>query len=629
MTKKTIQLEKTLLVRKLQSRTRRSKGVVLLIVLGMLSLFTVLIVSFVVFSSQVSQSSSASEQRRNTELLAAPPIDAAVLQLIVGTDDHKSAAFKNSFMEDFYGIDGEQMRVGHRRGGSILAPYDVIVYPQVAAGQLLLPLLPNNQPRTTLFKFPTNMAYWHYDGNPVSVAAPPGRSDGTPITQVTGPRYQVLKPYLDDAFAGRILTFEEGPLANISFRVVRSFGIDNGTPDGGLSVNNSPEYALAGNFVIDLSEIGDETIMINGIAENLYDVAANDPNRLLFDPGPDGQAGVPGNPVLGYPGSDDIGYRFVLNGTVFNGRGANPAGVTGVIRGAGSLDPNAEIEFTLNSRLTGNIYQGGNLPQEFDEAWDAADLENIFLAWQPSDHRHAILTNTNQVYSGVDAARLNQQMGQLIIPSFHRPAVINYLMNSPIRIPGDALDPNSTMPPYQEVTFADIRARVGSPQPNDLLRLQYLVTRLRRATLRPLNFPHAYAASLANDMDGDGDPFDGAPEFTGTNPVAILNQTIDLQAPIPQVVNQIQQLATWLINGPWDIDNDGDGLPDSIWVDFNLPVVAGPDGKQLKPMVAFLIEDMDGKINVNVHGSYNQLFNNRFTVGPTNPTTPAEYNQAN
>ena len=73
-------------------------GVVLLIVLGMLSLFTVLVISFVVFSSQVAQSSSASETRRLNELLPDPPIDGAVLQLVVGTNDSNSAAYGASLM---------------------------------------------------------------------------------------------------------------------------------------------------------------------------------------------------------------------------------------------------------------------------------------------------------------------------------------------------------------------------------------------------------------------------------------------------------------------------------------------------------------------------------------------------
>ena len=617
--------------------TARRAGVVLLVVLGMLSLFTVLIVSFVVFSSQVADSSRSSEERRITELLPEPPIDGAILQLIVGTNDSKSAAFGNSFMEDYFGGDGQEMRVGHRRGGSITPPESGVAYPPLAGGQLLLPRLGNGRPQTTLFKFPTNLAYWHYDGNSGVIALPPGRrSDGNPITRITTAdvRYNALKPFLDDAFSGRILTFVEGPLAKISFRLIRTFGIENGTPDSGVTVNNAVEYGLAGNFVIDLSEIGEETIMIDGVPEQLYDIAENDPNRLLYDPGADGLPGMAGNRVFGAPGSDDIGYRFILNGGVFNGRGVNPSGLTGVDRGTLPADPGAEIEFTFNTRLTGAAYRGGTANPELDEAWDAADWENLFLAWQPSDHRRPILNVANQVYTGVDAAELNRQLGQHVIPSFHRPSIINYLMNAPIYIPDDfvAVSPprnDPTGPNYIERTFADIRASAGSPLPDDLVRLQYLVTRIRRATLRPLNFPHEYSASLANDLNGDGDPFDGSPEFSGSNPVSILNQTIDLTAPLPTVVTQIEQLARWLINGPWDVDNDGDGLPDSVWVDFNLPVVAGPDGKLLKPMLAPLIEDMDGRINVTYAGSYNQLFNDRFRTGPTNPTNNAQYDQTN
>ncbi len=54
--------------------------------------------------------------------------------------------------------------------------------------------------------------------------------------------------------------------------------------------------------------------------------------------------------------------------------------------------------------------------------------------------------------------------------------------------------------------------------------------------------------------------------------------------------------------GPWDIDNDGDGTPDSIWVDLGLPVQTSKDGRQYRPLFAILCRDMDGRLNVNVHG---------------------------
>lgn len=57
----------------------------------------------------------------------------------------------------------------------------------------------------------------------------------------------------------------------------------------------------------------------------------------------------------------------------------------------------------------------------------------------------------------------------------------------------------------------------------------------------------------------------------------------------------------WYVNGPWDVDNDGDGVPDSVWIDLGFPVQTAPDGRRYKPLFAILCEDMDGRLNVNVH----------------------------
>jgi hypothetical protein len=47
------------------------------------------------------------------------------------------------------------------------------------------------------------------------------------------------------------------------------------------------------------------------------------------------------------------------------------------------------------------------------------------------------------------------------------------------------------------------------------------------------------------------------------------------------------------------------GGNDSIWIDIGAPIVTGPDGKRYKPLVAALVLDLDGRLNLNVHG--NQL----------------------
>ncbi len=56
------------------------------------------------------------------------------------------------------------------------------------------------------------------------------------------------------------------------------------------------------------------------------------------------------------------------------------------------------------------------------------------------------------------------------------------------------------------------------------------------------------------------------------------------------------------INGPWDVDNDGDGVTDSVWIDVGMPEVTF-DGTRCQPLVAMMIVDLDSRANVNVHGS--------------------------
>ncbi|MBI1915287.1 MAG: hypothetical protein HYS12_11190 [Planctomycetes bacterium] len=47
----------------------------------------------------------------------------------------------------------------------------------------------------------------------------------------------------------------------------------------------------------------------------------------------------------------------------------------------------------------------------------------------------------------------------------------------------------------------------------------------------------------------------------------------------------------------------GRGGNDSIWIDLGFPVVDGPEGRKLKPLFAALVVDLDGRVNLNVHGN--------------------------
>ena len=143
------------------------------------------------------------------------------------------------------------------------------------------------------------------------------------------------------------------------------------------------------------------------------------------------------------------------------------------------------------------------------------------------------------------------------IPSLHRPALVNYWLAS--------------------------RGATGN------------ATTLRKVLLRPLPLDHPSFPSnnknwnTSDDINGDG----------------VLNI-----GP-----------ATWETAGAamlWDVDNDGDGRPDSVWADFGFPVETAPDGRRYKPMIAILCLDLDSRLNLNVHGNVNH----NTLVYPTPPVPP-------
>ena len=79
------------------------------------------------------------------------------------------------------------------------------------------------------------------------------------------------------------------------------------------------------------------------------------------------------------------------------------------------------------------------------------------------------------------------------------------------------------------------------------------------------------------------------------------------------------------ITGPWDVDNDNDGSPDSVWVDLGAPVQTAPDGTQFKPLFAILCLDMDGRLNINAHGNSTQYTFANPTVAPNFPFNNPQY----
>lgn len=107
------------------------------------------------------------------------------------------------------------------------------------------------------------------------------------------------------------------------------------------------------------------------------------------------------------------------------------------------------------------------------------------------------------------------------------------------------------------------------------------------------------------------EPYDG---FDSANP--FLAQIVQSQAFSPSdsgtiatgsCVRASYQSAPPSLANPAPVDNDGDGTLDSYWLDFGFPVVRDSAGVVCKPRAAVLVLDLDGRVNVNAHGSPAEL----------------------
>ena len=52
-----------------------------------------------------------------------------------------------------------------------------------------------------------------------------------------------------------------------------------------------------------------------------------------------------------------------------------------------------------------------------------------------------------------------------------------------------------------------------------------------------------------------------------------------------------------------DVDSDLDGENDAVWIDIGIPTQTDSFGRKYQPLVAYRIIDMDGRLNINAHGS--------------------------
>ncbi|WP_168564111.1 hypothetical protein [Crateriforma spongiae] len=560
----------------------RRSGIILLVVLSMLAFLGILVVTYVTYTSSSRQSAFgiASREMRKTE--PSEDFKDAVATLIRGTSDPLHPMYGEDLLSDLYGItDAVQTAVReidqtgpfnessvaadrpmHVGGGFVRIPLSFFQHNENGIRQVLNLTTPNPNDTWAMPLFGTY----------------PDDHANTPNEQIN-PRDSVFG--VDDFFSGRVLTLASGPLAGNSFRIIRSIGW---RPDAAndRSTRLSVYIALDPDLQVALSDgteltVGDLFNFPNATNPDPYAVSA-----LFYASTTPGWMSTRQYANAGAAG--ETGFRLIINGQPMNGGGvgfdgnnvdqdtpvpyADSTAAIPVAFQPRAVDSNrnlfnpsfprqgplavksADMEYLNQANNQFRMVQG--IDGDYDESYDAADFQNWFLS-------HTYVDGNGQ---------------RRIIPSFHRPALINYIVNQ------------------YDLSSAS-RAE-----------LETIVEAIRRATFRPLSF----AQGQFSDANNNVLPNAINPQFNGgnTDPAFSTPLLVDRDAgstgSIPQMIG-LDQLVNALVNGPWDVDNDGDGVPDSIWVDFGLPTKTAPDGRLIKPLVAPLIEDLSARLNVNAHGT--------------------------
>ena len=471
------------------SKKAQRRGVVLILVLGMLGLLALIGVTFAIFAGQA-RIGARNFMLGGSTVNSAELMDFALGQLINDTSNPQSALRGHSLMRDMYGNDatfnGYLVNAAAFQGALVATPSS-----SPPPGQTAAALAGTYQCITTIpvGGFPTfNFARW-------IVSFP-----STTATVVSGGTFLVGQSFeviYDDP---------SGQGASNQFRVFYLSPL----PANSTLLGARGPYAPAQLQ----QQPGTTPVTIQ--------------STLIGEPFASAASGIPPVPT---------GVAFTLDGRylhAFNGPGMGANGAWGNFKYNGQLLGQSVFG---NSGITGSPDLVG-----MDEDYDACDLDNWFLAIQSAD-------------------------GQVIIPSFHRPAIIR-------------ADPTQLGVP-------------GTPASDWRNTLANALTGLGTWNFGGANI-NAYdsMARILRPRNVDGHDASTFPDL-------------------------IPDPSTGKIT--YDVDNDGDGITDAVWLDLGYPSQRNADGVLYKPLFAFTFFGFNGRLPLNTAG--NLQHRDSGTASPNNPTS--------
>ncbi len=466
----------------LNTRPSARRGILLLVVLSMLTLFLLIGTSFIMSANQyrranktLSDVPAPSENRlQQTDLL-----DEVLGQLVRDTTNKYSALRYHSLLRDMYGADGFFFELPELPAdGTTVVNQLPIVGNQFYEVRLTFTTPP---PLSTIDNYYNGLVWTATNGNAGGVSA------------------RIVRYRFDTATSEYIFHImpptESSVLPNPGDEVVI-----NGRPFNGTGVGYN---AFAGTGDARLSTM--ESVFDTASGSGIFRQIGLMPNSAMFE-------------------TDTAVLSFDKGLTIAPDRKDY------------FLTASEKLSLTMEQQERLIALRGLSGLGGADESYDAVDFQNMALALMPVSPIETLMPNLEPpsppdplIFS---RDNLPPQLGNMILPSFHRPALINYWANQ--------------------------------------VALEAEPNLLRKVLLRPNWHDH--------------------PDFTGSNPE------------YAAATSDNDKLLR-MVYGPWDVDNDNDGRRDSVWVDFGAPVMMSPNGKLVKPLAAVLCLDMDGRLNLNAHGS--------------------------
>jgi hypothetical protein len=643
----------------------------LLVVLAMLVLFMLIGTAFIMTSGQ--SMTAAKDMAKSDRLgnVATELQERALMQLLRDTENPASVVQSHGLLRDYYGTDGFEAVAEAatyardlRDPASSPLPVDNTLL-GVTQGQLIdiyvaptLPILDN--PGTNVDESIANLdarSVIKLDrdaiGRPQAMSLPYSRGyyNGCLLTITSGPAagqsarivdYQFMgtDPWLQQLFpiAKEIVPSQNQNQPGVRgiwrFRVV-SFS----RRDGNL-LNVTPA-ALPQPPSID--DLAGESFLVNGRPFNGTGVGFNPAAQA-------GSARLSALQLFNFGGNDVVGAEYALlpNARHFDGnlisslmpgavdpffpRPFDPTNFIQLNELAPVLPPNpTHVEMRDHAAAKKRwLYPRFAGPGDADEGYDAADFQNMWLALQtvtPRAQGRVVAGNdpTGPVESDIyypvsdflqdpSSAGIFRRIDleDVPLPSFHRPDLINFWYHRLVTLlVASGLDESTAVQAILQPYQANGQPHVDlSPEQASLI-----AAIKRRIMMRPIREDHP-------NFDG-GNPQSVAFDYSNVNAAAVPD-------PTPPVLPNLQTfnitVPIWEIVGPWDVDNDNDGVADSVWLDFGEPVQELEDGTRYKVLIAPLIIDLDSRLNVNAHGLVDHVnpaalalaFNTAGVAVPTN-----------